>query len=74
MALRLVKIGLHLPHESSWRVVLQAAQVAGLDVGDARAQLNVVKELKRLVHKKPVLVQTHLVTFPPKPSELPWFD
>ena len=44
-------------------MVLQAAQVAGLDVGDARAQLNVVKELKRLVHKKPVLVQTHLVTF-----------
>lgn len=69
----MVKIGLHLPHESSWRVVLQAAQVAGLDVGDAKSQVNVLKDLKRLVHKKPAIIQTHLVTFPPKPSDLEWY-
>ena len=69
-----MKVGLHLPHESTWRVVLQAAQVAGLQVGDVKSQVSIVKELKRLVHRKQVIVQTHLTTFPVKPTELEWFD
>jgi hypothetical protein len=70
---RMKRVGLHLPTEQSWRPIMQAAQVAGMDVGNEKNQVDLIKDLKAALHKKKDLVETHLVEFPSRPQELAWF-
>ena len=70
---RMKRVGLHLPVEQSWRQVMQAAQAAGMDVGNEKNQLDLIKDLKVNLHKKKDLVEVHLVEFPSRPQELAWF-
>ena len=52
---------------------MQAAQVAGMDVGNDKNQVDLIKDLKASLHKKKDIVETHLVEFPSRPQELAWF-
>ena len=69
----MIRVGMHMPAELTWRPVLQAAQIAGLEVGDETNQVGLVRELKRKLKSRAPLVNRHLVNFPEQPEELPWF-
>lgn len=68
---RMKRVGLHLPEESAWRPIMQAASVAGLDIGNS---VKTVQQAKEMLHKKKDIMCTHLVSFPADPEDLPWFE
>ena len=69
-----MKVGCNLPTEQSWRVILQAAVVAGLELHDETTSVALLRQMKTMLRKKPVVVPRHLVRFPPKPHDLEWFS
>lgn len=50
---------------------MQAASVAGLDIGNS---VKTVQQAKEMLHKKKDIMCTHLVSFPADPEDLPWFE
>ena len=61
---RMKRIGLHLPTEQTWRPIMQAAQTAGMEVGNEKNQVDFIRDLKACLHKKKDRVESHLIEFP----------
>ena len=68
------RVGLNQPTESSYRPIMQAAQVVGVECGNEWQQVQIVRDLKAALAKRKALVETHIVAFPTCPTELPWFS
>ena len=74
IALRMRRVGLNQPTESSYRPITQAAQAVGVECGNEWQQVQIVRDLKAALAKRKALVETHIVAFPTCPTELPWFS
>ena len=73
IARRMKSVGLILPKEHVWGRILQAAQVAGLDVADSTASVEYKRQLKSMLAKMSKGITITKVVFPVNPCELECF-
>lgn len=71
---RMLSIGLILPKEYVWGVIIKAAQVAGLDVPDEKASVAHVRTMKGMLTKRRKNMTSPIVNFPLDPKELACFS